>query len=93
MVKIEWTPIAYEDLESIFSFIAKDSIFYAHKQIDTLVAKVDVLHEHPIIGRMVPEFNDKLIRELIEGNYRIVYKIDKEDIFILRVHHASKILV
>lgn len=48
MVRIEWTPLAYEDLETIFDYISKDSVFYATKQIDTLIKQVDVLEESPL---------------------------------------------
>ncbi len=90
MVKIEWTPLAFEDLESIFKYIPKDSVFYATRQIDTLINKVNILEEYSLSGRIVPEFNNEFIRELIEGNYRIIYKIDKEIIYIIRVHHSAK---
>ncbi|MFN8415064.1 MAG: type II toxin-antitoxin system RelE/ParE family toxin [Cytophagaceae bacterium] len=90
MVKIEWSLYAYEDLESIFNFIAKDSIFYANRQVEVLVSRVEILEAFPQSGRIVPEFNNELIRELIEGNYRVVYKIQKDFISILRVHHAAK---
>jgi mRNA-degrading endonuclease RelE of RelBE toxin-antitoxin system len=40
---------------------------------------------------MVPEKNSDAIRELIEGNYRIIYQIRSEDrIEILTVHHSAK---
>ena len=40
---------------------------------------------------MVPEKEDETIRELIEGNYRIFYKvIGKNKVRILRIHHAAK---
>jgi plasmid stabilization system protein ParE len=54
---------------------------------------IDVLEQHPKIGRKVPEFNNELIRELIEGNYRIIYRVESEDqIGIARVHHAARLL-
>lgn len=90
MVKIVWTPLAYEDLESIFKYISKDSIFYASRQVDTLISRVDILEEYPLAGKMVPEFNNEFIRELIEGSYRIIYKMDKDAIFIIRIHHSAK---
>jgi len=93
MVRIEWTPLAYEDLETIFDYISKDSVFYATKQIDTLIKRVDVLEEYPLAGRVVPEFNTIIIRELIEGSYRIIYKIENEIIFIIRIHHSARNLI
>ena len=74
MAEIIWTPYALEDLQSIYDFISLDSVFYAGRFIDKLVNKVDILIEHPKAGKIVPEFENELIRELIEGNYRIIYK-------------------
>ena len=50
------------------------------------------LETNPRIGRMVPEMRrqDK-IREIILGNYRIIYKItDPKSVHILTVHHSYK---
>ena len=66
MAEIIWTPIALEDLKSIHDYIAQDSPYYASRFIDKLVNKVDILWEHPETGRIVPEFENELIRELIE---------------------------
>jgi plasmid stabilization system protein ParE len=45
------------------------------------------------MGRMVPEFSQKSIRELIEGNYRIIYRIkNKNQVDILRIYHVARLL-
>ncbi len=44
-----------------------------------------------MIGRIVPEFNNEILREIIYKDYRIVYKILKEEnIEILAVYHGAK---
>lgn len=92
MVKVVWTSHAFEDLESIFKYTSKDSVFYATRQVDTLTSRVDILEEHPLSGRIVPEFNNETIRELIEGNYRIIYSLNNDTIFIIRIHHSARSL-
>ena len=93
MAEIIWTPCALEDLQSIYDYISLDSVFYAGRFIDKLVNKVDILIEHPKAGKVVPEFENELIRELIEGNYRIIYKITSiTEIGIIRVHHSARLL-
>jgi len=93
MVEIIWTPFALEDLQSIYDYIAKDSPYYANRFIDKLVDRVDMLIDHPEAGRIVPEFENELIRELIEGSYRIIYKINSiTEIGIVRVHHSARLL-
>lgn len=90
MVKIIWTGFAIEDLRSIHAYISQESKYYADKFIEKLISRIDQLAEYPQSGRIVPEFQNDSIRELIEGNYRIIYKINPDFIGIARVHHSSR---
>jgi addiction module RelE/StbE family toxin len=93
MAKIIWTEEALEDLHSIHEFISRDSPFYADKFIDKLISKADILIKFPKLGKPVPEFDNVKIRELIEGNYRTIYRIESSlEIGIVRIHHSSRIL-
>jgi len=48
---------------------------------------------NPFIGRVVPEFNEKLIREIVVGNYRIIYRIKSDiQVDVLRIYHAARLL-
>jgi len=90
MAKLIWSELALEDLQSIHEYISKDSKRYADRFIEKIINRVDQLESFPKSGRIVPEFNSSLIRELIEGNYRIVYKISGDQVAIVRVHHAAR---
>jgi toxin ParE1/3/4 len=93
MVEITWSDTAKENLHDIFDFIAKDSIYYAEKEIDNIDERLKVLHSFPLSGKVVPEYNNDSVRELIQGNYRIMYKIySGEAITILTVHHHSRLM-
>ncbi|TAM99158.1 MAG: type II toxin-antitoxin system RelE/ParE family toxin [Chitinophagaceae bacterium] len=94
MVEINWTDQALEDIESIAMYISRDSKKYAALQIDRFFEKADILEFHPRIGRMVPEMNMPSVRELIEGNYRIIYRIlSSKRIDILTVHNFAQKLI
>ena len=90
MVDIIWTEYATGDLRSIHEYISKDSKVYADRQVDKIIKRVDQVRTFPKSGRVVPEFDSELIRELIEGNYRIVYQIKADTIAIVRIHHAAR---
>lgn len=93
MAKITWSNLALEDLRAIHDYVAQDSAMYAERLIDRIIERVDVLETHPRIGRVVPEFNLDNIRELVEGSYRIIYRIEAEDrIGIARIHHSARLL-
>ena len=92
MVKIVWTVFAIEDLQLIHDYIAKDYMTYASRLIDKLIERMEQLKTFPKSGRVVPEFDNTAIRELIEGNYRIIYEIRADHIGIIRIHHAARLL-
>ena len=55
--------------------------------------KTKVLIENPRLGRIVPEFNEESIREIIFGNFRIIYRIISEErTDILTIYHSARLL-
>ena len=91
MVRINWTFQAREDLKAIAEYISKDSKRYAKLQVIRLKNRTKILKTHIHLGKIVPEFSRENIRELIEGNYRIIYKIvSNNQIDILTIHHSYK---
>ncbi len=90
MAQISWTKKSLKDLRAINDYISLDSSFYAARFISKLISRVDQLIEFPESGRMVPEKNVHEIRELIEGNYRIFYRLQRKKITILRIHNAAR---
>lgn len=93
MVNVNWTKRAQKDIDHIADYIAKDSFHYAQIQVKRFFDKVEILKKHPSMGRIVPEKKQNNIREIIIGNYRIIYKIvSKEQIDILTVHHSKRLL-
>lgn len=92
MVKIIWTRRSLMDLKSIAEYISKDSERYASLTIRRIRDVVVLLEKNPRIGRMVPEIGkDDHFREIILGNYRIIYKITSSAlVHILTIHHSSK---
>ncbi|MBK7359288.1 MAG: type II toxin-antitoxin system RelE/ParE family toxin [Saprospiraceae bacterium] len=93
MVRLNWTPRSLNDLDSIAEFISEDSVKYAKIQVKRIRNKARIIKDHIYIGRLVPEYNDPSIRELIMGNYRIIYKIFSTiEIDILTIHHSARML-
>jgi plasmid stabilization system protein ParE len=93
MVSVRWTDIAVENLADIGDYIGKDSIKYAKIVVKNLFTSTNILKRHPCIGRMVPEFNNPKIRELIRGSYRVIYRlIDEKHIDVITIHHSARLL-
>ena len=93
MAVLNWTERSIDDLKNIADFIAKDSKKYAYIHINRIREKAQMLKQHPKLGRIVPEKNDANIREIIYGNYRIIYKIvNINRVDVLTVYHSARIL-
>jgi len=92
MAKIIWSELALEDLKNIHDYISKDSLIYANRVIEKIILRIEQLESFPKSGRVVPELNNVSIRELIQNNYRIIYKISSQKIFIVSIHHSAKII-
>jgi toxin ParE1/3/4 len=91
MVRIKWLKSAKLDLKEIYEFIAPDSKRYARFQVEKIQKRTEILKVGNVVGKKVIEINDENIRELIEGNYRIIYRtIFKTEVHILLIHHGAR---
>ena len=91
-MRIIWSPLAVERTAEIAEYISRDNPTAAKKWIDTFFSKVEQLKSFPESGRIVPEINSTDFRELIYGNYRIIYRVEKTQVSILTVRHGKQIL-
>jgi len=91
-MKIQWSPLAIGRITEIAEYIALDSPIAANKWVNEIFDSAEKLLDFPEIGRVVPELQDQTIRELLKGNYRVVYKVEKGTISILTVRHGKQIL-
>jgi toxin ParE1/3/4 len=91
MVKIVWTNASIKDLREIFEYISVDSIRYANLSVNKIYQKVQIISLNPYSGKIVPEFKNSLIRELVIGNYRTIYRVKSDiQVDILRVYHTAR---
>lgn len=92
MTGVKWTRQAVEDVESIRAYVARDSERYASLLTERLVAAVDRLEMFPQSGRVVPEVGDESLREVLYGNYRLVYRLHDGSVEVIAVYHAARLL-
>ena len=90
MMPIVWTDPAIDDLQGIVDYIGRNSAVYAQDLARGVIASVDRLAEFPESGRHVPEAGAPRIREVIHGNYRVVYWTKRGSVEILAVIHGAR---
>lgn len=75
---VQWTNQALKDLRAIHAYIARDSEVYAAGQISRIIARAEKAAARPLSGHPVHEYRELPLREVHEGNYRIIYAIGKD---------------
>jgi toxin ParE1/3/4 len=88
--KVKWTKPALEDLEQIADYIALDSAYYAAAFVRQMRDAARSLKQFARRGRVVPELSDPTIRELLIGNYRLLYQLRKSDALVIALIHGAR---
>jgi addiction module RelE/StbE family toxin len=89
-MKVQWTQAALDHLTDIHHYIAKDSPIYAQRMVDRITARSQQLETHPESGERVAEYNLPQIRQIIEGPYRIIYRVAASSVDVLAVIHGAR---
>jgi plasmid stabilization system protein ParE len=88
--QVVWSPTALEDVETIASFISRDSIAYAGAVVNRVINSTRNLENFPFAGRIVPEFGVEAIREVFAYSYRIIYRIENQTVTVATVIHGRR---
>jgi len=91
-MKIIWSPLAVDRASEIAEYIAQDNPTAAENWVNAVFTNVEQLNKFPESGRFVPGINNNFFRELMYGNYRIIYRIEENRISILTIRHGKQIL-
>jgi plasmid stabilization system protein ParE len=89
---IRWSPRAVTQLEEICEHISRDSEQYARLFAKRVMSIVESLPRFPYSGRVVPEYGREDLREMLYGNYRIVYRLKDDTIEIVVITHGARLL-
>jgi plasmid stabilization system protein ParE len=91
-VKLLWTQTAIDRVAEIHRYIKKDNPINAQRWVESLLDKISRLTGAPRMGRKVPEIGSENLRELIFGNYRIIYKTAGDVIYLMTVRNFKQML-
>ena len=90
MAQVRWTLQAVDDLEAVCLFIARDAPQLAAIFAKRALRSTERIAAFPNSGRIVPEVNDPNLREIILGNYRLIYRVVQDAVQIITVHHGAR---
>lgn len=93
VVTISFAESALRDLESVRAWYAEQGVpDVGDRLVAEVFQRVQALAEHPDLGRVVPEFDQPFLRELIQPPFRIVYRRDPQRVRIVRVWRSERLL-
>ena len=90
--QVALSPTARRDLRDIVRYISLDSPERAVTFGQFLVSSTKRLADFPEMGRVVPEFDNPSIREIIVRSYRVIYRLDHDDcrVDVARLWHGAR---
>jgi plasmid stabilization system protein ParE len=91
-MKVLWTRTAAGHLTDIYEYIARDSRRYAKRMVDRITGRSKQIAGHPESAPIVPEYGDAAVREVLEGPYRVIYRIQSDAVIVLAVIHGARLL-
>lgn len=89
-MRVIWAPRALKRIGEIAQYIAADRPEAARGWVRALFARAATLRDHPRRGRRVPEIGRDEIREVLHGEYRVVYRIEPKLVVVLTVRHGRR---
>jgi len=90
-ISIRLAESAVQDLETIKRWYAGEGVpEVGERLVIEIFDRIDTLQDHPDIGRMVPEFGQTFLRELIHPPFRIVYRHERNTVRIVRVWRSER---
>lgn len=89
-MRIRWTERASKDALGIFDYIADQSPAYAESVYERILSRPLQLELFPESGSIVPEYERPDIRELFVYSFRIIYRLEADEVRVLTVIHGSR---
>ena len=90
---ISFAESALRDLEAVQAWYEEQGVpEVGARLVAEVFQRIEALAEHPDMGRMVPEFDQSVLRELLHPPFRIVYRRDPQRVRVVRVWRSERLL-
>ncbi|MDW7645390.1 MAG: type II toxin-antitoxin system RelE/ParE family toxin [Desulfuromonadales bacterium] len=93
VLQVVFAESAVRDLEEIREYYLEQQVpDVGDRFVREIIALIEDLPSHPDRGRVVPEFNQPRLRELIHPPFRIVYRRDPQSLSIVRIWRSERLM-
>ena len=91
-MNVTWSRTAIRHLTDIYDHIARDSARYAERMVDRITTRSIRIGDFPELAPVVAEYAEPNVREVLEGPYRVIYRIQPDVIVVFAVVHGAQLL-
>lgn len=92
-ITITFAESALRDLEQMQEWYSEQGVpEVGQRLVQKIFQRVQALNDHPDIGRVVPEFDQPFLREVVHPPFRIVYRRDPDRVRVVRVWRSERLL-
>jgi toxin ParE1/3/4 len=89
--KVTLSGSALRDLRGIRAWYAEEGVAdVGTRLVADILTHIEQLTDHPDSGRVVPEFQQPFLRELIHPPFRIVYRHDPGQVRVVRIWRSER---
>jgi plasmid stabilization system protein ParE len=94
MTRIIWSPKSLRDLDAIEGYVAQHNPVAAKRLVQKIIQRTDRLNRFPSSGEYVAEDASRRYRQVLQGNYRVIYRYDPDAnaAIVVAVIHAARLL-
>lgn len=94
MTTILWSPKSLRDLDGIEGYIAQHNPTAGRRLVQKIIGRTDRLVLFPNSGSFVEEDELRRYRQVLQGNYRVIYRYDSttDVATVITVIHAARLL-
>ncbi|MEX2173493.1 MAG: type II toxin-antitoxin system RelE/ParE family toxin [Pirellulaceae bacterium] len=92
MARIVWTMRAADEFAEAIEYVERQAPAAARRLAQRMMQRIRSLRRFPQSGGFVPEDDSQRYREVIEGNYRIIYRLESDAVVVMSIYHAARLL-
>ncbi|MGB5593127.1 MAG: type II toxin-antitoxin system RelE/ParE family toxin [Crocosphaera sp.] len=90
--RVIWSSKAVEDVDSIATYIARDSPSYAAAVVRQILDATHQLEDNPLTGEIITEGDSLTVRDQLAYTYRVIYRVDGDTVMVVAVVHTKRLL-
>ena len=90
-VTVGFAESAVTDLEQLKRWHTEQGVpDVGDRLVGEIFERIELLRDHPDMGRVVPEFGQPFLRELIHPPFRIVYRREPKKVRVVRIWRSER---